>query len=328
MTAFSSYSLLPTLVVHADWGSDPKKRWMAKAVLKEDGYFWASTPEPVGEPVTLLGRMLEEAGPQGSVLIGFDFPIGLPRRYAERCGFEDFITSLLQFGQGDWADFYLVAENPGQIGLGRPFYPRRPGNSSQAHLLQALGMQTIDELRRVCELPHAGRRAASPLFWTLGGQQVGKAAIIGWRDVLGPALRELGEKISIWPFAGKLFDLLQNGKIVIAETYPAEFYAQLGITFSTHRSGQKSGKRSPADRAANAPILLKWAEKTGLLLSPQLHTSIRTGFGHSPGGEDPFDAVVGLFGMLNVICKFRSYGEPPAEPWLKVEGWIMGQKCD
>lgn len=34
----------------------------------------------------------------------------------------------------------------------------------------------------------AARRAACPLFWTLGGNQAGKAAIAGWRDILQPAL--------------------------------------------------------------------------------------------------------------------------------------------
>ena len=44
-------------------------------------------------------------------------------------------------------------------------------------------------LLRRCERGGNGHKQACCLFWTLGGNQVGKAAIIGWRDVLAPALR-------------------------------------------------------------------------------------------------------------------------------------------
>ena len=53
--------------------------------------------------------------------------------------------------------------------------------------------------------------------------QVGKAAIIGWRDVLAPALLD-GGPVSLWPFDGALPSLLVPGNVVIAETYPAECY--------------------------------------------------------------------------------------------------------
>ena len=78
------------------------------------------------------------------------------------------------------------------------------------------------------------KAACCALFWTLGGQQVGKAAISGWTQVLAPALRRLGDNpsISIWPFSGCLADLLQPGSTVLAETYPAEYYAHLGVAFS------------------------------------------------------------------------------------------------
>jgi hypothetical protein len=39
--------ITPDLVVHADWGSDPKKRWMTRAV-RQDGRYLASPPELAG----------------------------------------------------------------------------------------------------------------------------------------------------------------------------------------------------------------------------------------------------------------------------------------
>jgi hypothetical protein len=95
------------------------------------------------------------------------------------------------------------------------------------------------ELRRRCDLAHAGRRAASPLFWTLGAQQVGKAAIHGWKEVLVPGIGMRELDVWIWPYSGQLMNLLRPGRIIIAETYPAEVYTHLGISFSTRRPGKK-----------------------------------------------------------------------------------------
>lgn len=319
------FCCLPTLIAHADWGSAPKKRWLARAALKEDGYYWVSAPEKISDPAHLVASLQQAAGPRGSLLLGFDFPIGLPWGYAQQCGINDFMSLLPHLGQGEWSAFYEVASQPEQISLHRPFYPQKPGHARHSHLTEALGVNSMDELRRRCEFPRPGRRAAAPLFWTLGGQQVGKAAILGWRDLLTPALSNSPQTIQIWPFAGSLSELCQTGRTVIAETYPAEFYDHLGVSFPRRHSGGKSGKRSQAGRIANAGKLLSWAQEAGLLLDPQLKNEIREGFGPSPDAEDPFDATIGLFGMLNVVLGFRSAGEPGDERLRKVEGWILGQ---
>jgi hypothetical protein len=287
-------------IVHADWSTSAAKRWMAKAVLQENGQYLAYLPECVGEPETLLQRLRRAAAPEDAILLGFDFPIGLPARYAQKCGIDDFQSLLPSLGTGKWADFYRVCECPEHIHLLRPFYPLRAGNARHVHLIRALGMKAIDELRRQCELPHPGRRAAAPLFWTLGGQQVGKAAICGWRDVLGPSLRgdqldcqDASCKLAIWPFAGRLNELLQPGMTVVVETYPAEYYAHLGLAFSPARrlyqsehKGPRAGKRSPDGRAANASTLLAWAEKSGVALAQELtHGSVKTWTGNKKCGK-------------------------------------------
>jgi hypothetical protein len=71
-----------------------------------------------------------------------------------------------------------------------------------------------------------GRKQACCLFWMLGGNQVGKAAIVGWRHVLALALR--GERpVSLWPFDVPERSLLAPGNVVVAETYPAKCYGWL-----------------------------------------------------------------------------------------------------
>ena len=317
---------------------------MARATWAGDGCYAAHVPEPADEPGTLIRRLLADAGPGGCILLGFDFPIGLPARYAGRAGVRNFLDLLPKLGQGEWSDFYAVAERPGQISLIRPFYPLRSGPKGQtrlSHLLDGLGLESADDLRRRCERARPGRRAACPLFWTVGGQQVGKASICGWKEVLGPALSS-GADVAIWPFVGPLDKLYHPGRAVIAETYPAEFYTHLGVSFKRaglgaspkdklvcpSRSPLRSGKRVQKDRAANARVLLAWARDARVRLSPALRAEMREGFGALKHGEDRFDAAVGLMGMLNVVLRRRPPGDPGDKRVRKIEGWILGQAAE
>jgi hypothetical protein len=315
----------PSLVAHADWGTSAGKRWLARAALGRDGRYVAQPPERVGEAATLLGRLLAATGGEGPVFAGFDFPIGLPAAYAERVALDDFLVALAGFGEGEWMDFYRVATSPQEIGPRRPFYPQRPGGTRRAHVITGLGLTGPGELLRACDRAHATRHAAAPIFWTLGAQQVGKAAIAGWRDVLAPALRAADLDVVIWPFSGRLRDLFRRGRVVVAETYPAECYGHLGVDLRRGASHGRSGKRWRRSRAANARALRAWARSADIVLAPALVAVIEDGFGASEQGEDQFDAVVGLLGMLNVLLGGRPPGDPADERVRRVEGWILGQ---
>jgi hypothetical protein len=67
----------------------------------------------------------------------------------------------------------------------------------------------------------------------LGSQQVGKAAISGWRDLLTPALTDKSLNFTIWPFSGSLKNCCLPGNLVALESYPAEFYNHLGLSFTS-----------------------------------------------------------------------------------------------
>ena len=322
----AGFALAPTVVAHADWGTAPAKRWLVRAERRGDRYV-AHAPEPVGEASGLLRRLHAGAAGGGPVLVGFDFPIGLPRAYADAAGVTDFLDLLPRLGREEWAAFYDVAERPDEITRHRPFYPRRPVGARLHHLRDALGLAAADDLRRRCEARSPHRRAASPLFWTIGAQQVGKAAIAGWRDVVAPGLRDPTLDLALWPFAGPLAALLRSGRVVVAETYPGEVYHHFGLDWS-RPPGRPRGKRSQTARAAHAPALLAWADAAAVTLAPDLRIAITDGFGPSPDGEDPFDAAVGLLGMLNVAIGRRPPGEPADEATRRIEGWILGQRVD
>ena len=76
----------PTVVYHADWGSNENKRWCARAALGADGCYTAFAPEPVGNPGLLIEQLRKEAGEIGCAFAGFDFPIGVPAFYAKHAG--------------------------------------------------------------------------------------------------------------------------------------------------------------------------------------------------------------------------------------------------
>ncbi|MDX1687524.1 MAG: hypothetical protein R3248_06040, partial [Candidatus Promineifilaceae bacterium] len=238
--------------------------------------------------------------------------------YARDAGVDDFVSLLPHLGWGEWEEFYRVAERPDEIGLDRPFYPQRPGGAKREHLVEGLGVTAFGDLRRVCEWERKGQRAAAPLFWTLGPQQVGKAAISGWRDMLAPALRDPTLDVALWPFDGSLSRLLRPGRIVVAETYPAVYYQRLGLATPVK-------KRQLAYRSAAWGALQAWMRCREIEATAALVEIGKAGFGEEVGGEDGFDAVVGLLGMLDVVLGGRPEGTPADERVRRVEGWILGR---
>ena len=321
------------LVVAADWSVAPRKRWLALAARIHGGRFRAGTARRVGDPQTLLARVARRAG-AGAALAGFDFPIGVPRAYAERAGIAAFVPWLRGLGRAPWDGVLAPAGAPSEIGIHRPFYPaaaRRRGEARQAHLCAALGVERFTALRRRCDEPAFGRGAAEVLFWTVGGKQVGKAAIAGWREVIQPAVAGRGEdrdrhapdlarRVSLWPFDGHLAALAAPGRLVVAEIYPADAYRRLGIA--------RVSKRDPASRCAACAAMARWMTAAGVVASPALAAQLAAGFGPRASGEDAFDAVAGLLGMVDVVLGRRPLHEPEDPVVRAIEGWILGLDAD
>jgi len=125
------------VIAHCDWSLDPSKRWMAVAVASDtvSGRVWQlADPEPVGDTASLVERLQARAEQQGCLLMGFDFPIGLPAWYGNHTGLGSFPEALAAFGSGEWQSWYRVAEHASEISIHRPFYPMRPGGTLRAHL--------------------------------------------------------------------------------------------------------------------------------------------------------------------------------------------------
>jgi len=309
----------PDVVRHADWSVNPQKRWAATARRVHDGYRV--------ESICPIENVLEPPDAGQRMVVGFDFPIGLPEAYALAAGIPNFLDALQRLGTGRWAAFFEPARTPAELSLERPFYPANPrprGTVSRHQLAQGLGVP-FERLRRRCEHAYAstasepGRRAASPIFWLVGGQQVGRAAIHGWRHVLQRALGN-GRDVALWPFHGSLETLFSTHQVTIVEAYPGEFKGHLGL------GRTRWSKRSSHDRAARGAELLGWARRHCVDIERELANWVLEGCGPGPGGEDPFDALIGVLGMINVVTGQRSAGPGKlASPSTAIEGWILGQ---
>jgi hypothetical protein len=270
----------------------------------------------VGDPALFLDALRAEAG-GAAVALGVDLPIGVPRTYAAQRpepGFLRFLDTIR-----GWPEFFLVCETLTDLRPDRPFYPARgiKGMTRASHAM-ALGLGGAAGLSRVCDRATAERPPGAPLFWTLGANQSGKAAIAAWRDMLLPALGRGDDRVRLWPFEGPFRAMLAPGVVVIAETYPAEALRHLGIKL-------RGSKRRQSDRVAVAgPILAAMAR---LQVAPDvaLAEALTGGLGADAAGEDRFDCLLGVLCVINVLAGHRP-DTTPDDPWLTSwEGWVLGQ---
>jgi len=312
----------PDLVLHADWSISGGKRRVARATLRPDGTYAVDSLSPAGD---LAAEILSHARDGRRVLAGFDFPIGLPAfiataRAATQDAPDSFPGFLDALGPEGLAAFGRPAETAAEISVDRPFYPKAPGAKRRHHLVDALGAPDYAALLRRCERKTATRSAAASLFWTLGAQQVGRAAVSGWAEVIAPLRRALGAGCALWPFDGGLADCLAGARVVLAETYPAEIYARLGF-------GRGWSKGRMQDRRARSAAILAALHGHRAIPSAAVASVIAGGFGDpADGGDDGFDAVVGLTGMLMAIRGTLPAAAPADDVVRRWEGWILGQE--
>jgi hypothetical protein len=303
-----------TIVAHADWSVDPRKRWVAVA-RRDDGVWRLASPVPVGEVATFLAR-LRDAANGGPVALGVDLPIGLPRAYAATLTERDFLHFLSTTASRP--DFFQVCATLEELRADRPFYPLRGvAGMTRASHAAALGLDGAAALSRACDRATSERPAGAPLFWTLGANQSGKAAIAAWQAMLLPALANQ-DNVRFWPFHGAFRTLLSPGTIAVAETYPAEALRHLNIRL-------KGSKRRQADRATVAAPLRAAMAALAVLPDTELDAAADDGFGADAGGEDRFDCVLGVLCVINVLAGNRP-DTAPEDPWImRWEGWVLGQ---
>ncbi|WP_438767590.1 hypothetical protein [Kushneria sp. TE3] len=299
-------------LLHADWSLSPSKRWCAQA-RRIEGQWHISDSVRIRDIETWRDDVLLSPV-HGTTLAGFDFPIGVPEQWATRVGVTDFRAWLGTLKETRWRQFFDTAATPEEISLTRPFYPRRASKGiKQSDLTRALQVESFDALRRACERDMSGRKPC-PLFWTLGANQVGKAAQAGWREVIMPAL---DQGAALWPFDGTLAALAQENHCILCETWPT-----LAARLMKNELSPRQSKRRQVDRVEAGKALFE--SGLPIVWDGQAKASVVSGFGERADGEDAFDAMLGLLMMIAVV-----EGHLPASSTLSpvarhLEGWILG----
>lgn len=298
-----------TRLVHSDWSVSSRKRWTAIASRSWDDWVIGSlAPTPPSD------LFLEDLFKQEMrTLAGFDFPIGLPRGYMENTGL-DFLGLLSSPCSAEAQRFFTPAETLFDISPAQPFYRTHPRCGRHRDLYERVGGASFEDLLRECDKATENRLRAESVFWTVGAKQVGKAALCGWQEILIPARRR-GARL--WPFDGLLASL-DSDTLTIAEAYPAEAYRHVGIRRPVR-------KRSQQGRIAGGHILLEWASRHRVRFDADIEQRVRDGLGLGGDGEDAFDALAGLCGMIEVVDGRRAEIADGRIVSGQREGWILGQ---
>jgi hypothetical protein len=309
------------VVAAADWSMSDAKRWVCAANWDPQGGCWrVGVPERV-KAAGCIEQLVELANGR-AVLLGLDLPVGVPEAYGRLSGCTDFRDLLLTVTGGDdagtWAGFFQRSRRPC---VHRPFYPSLPvrtrGEVSRRALAEGvLGTSDGDGLLRACDR----QSGAECMFFTLGGAQVGGAVISAWPALVAPAVRS--GRCAVWPFDGELADLARRaGTVTLAEIYPGEAYGRLGVKIG---SGSGRSKRRVTDRTEVAAELRAAVRACGAKASAALVRAMAAGFDPPGefGGEDGFDALVGVLGMLAAM---RDDATAPRDAAVRRwEGWILG----
>lgn len=292
--------------------------------MATDGRLIASGPQPF-QPQ--LDKLLSIDGVlPAPLVIGLDMPIGLPEPYARRVGITDFCRFLKGEEGPDWSDFSTVSERLATVTPNRPFFPKgniadtdKQGGKPQQNWLKQLGMEKAETYRR-CDLGTDDRASAASLFWTKGANQVGKAALSGWSELIAPLLRHQADQVGLWPFDGDLAALVQDRRVTVVEAYPGEIYGWFGCK---PRSKTKRDSRLEQVVALEAAI-----DQLELQLSSDAKQQLADGFGDDDKGEDRFDCFVGALGLVAVLADHQPAPTPEDPIFRSIEGWILGQSLD
>lgn len=306
---------------HVDWGTRQDKRWLTRILIDGGAPPVMQAPElfkPWHERLLTLDYLDDT-----QIILGLDLPIGLPQRYARLVGIADFRLFLRGKQGPDWVEFSTVCRSLAEVSLERPFFPYHLVNRTELHGLkpQQAWLGKLDlakpEVYRLCDSKTPDRQSAASLFWTKGANQVGKAALGGWGEVIKPLMALYGSDVGIWPFDGDFAELCATKKLVIAETYPGEIYGwfECNPTSKTKRD----------ERLKVIPQLSDAIADMGIAMTPAARTALETGFGNGARGDDRFDSFVGALGLYAVHSGKRPAPVPGNPIFKTVEGWILGQ---
>ncbi len=158
--------------------------------------------------------------------------------------------------------------------------------------------------------------AAGCMFWTLGAKQAGKAALSGWREVMVPAR---AARCAALAFRRRPRRAGRGRRADAGRVLPGRRLRTARLQVARQGRPRRGG---PLWRGH----LLAWTTSRRVALDAALRAAILGGFPPAAGGDDGFDAAVGLLAAIAVAAGERSAGPaltPAGRLW---EGWILGRR--
>jgi hypothetical protein len=225
----SPASVAPRFLLSIDWS----KNWKNRAVylldteercIRPAGASPRETPDRRPWTVSSTLAFARSLAARGTVLLSYDAPLGVPASYFQAA------IQLAPWREArsfvDWMPWACSDTNFLQNGrsaeswrIDRPFFAVPEGKGALKAFENAAAQASVRLRRRIEELSHA-----KPVFLTSGiPGTVGSGAIDLWTGLA----RELTPErdFGIWPFEGRLEELLATRRIVVGEIYPRAAYA-------------------------------------------------------------------------------------------------------
>jgi uncharacterized protein (DUF433 family) len=296
-------------ILCAKWpGSDPKGREVYAAVPATRVLRRVAPPRPEGWDVQAVVEHAATLVADGSVLVGFDAPIGMPRSLFEQLRrqgargehFADWLDGI-----EDLESFLAPGDSPGDWRPDRPFFRVQPGPGGRQRFVDAARRWRVKIWRQIDEQTGAN----SPLI--AGGipSVPGGSARNVWGGL--KACRSTANAPLIWPFQFSLSTLLRN-RVIVAEIFPRLASATaLGVGIPPW----------PLPRENQDP-----AHGLASLLDASWFQEHRVRIEEHSGNQNErhrFDALISAAALLRLVLEDLPLSEPDHEDGV-AEGGMLG----
>lgn len=301
---------LPGILLAADWGKESKKRAVYKAdvsrraIERVDGTTWSL------ERLLTSAREAVQAG-KGPVIISLDLVLGAPEPYfrqAQRVdrwqGVRNFIDWLPLLSSN--ATFWQEVKKADEWSVQRPFFAVPKGKGALKAFYEKAGY----DLRRRVDV-----RCRSKCPFIVSGipGSVGSGTRCLWKELVPLAGNERDFKV--WPFEGRMCELLENQEIIVAENYP-------GISYTSALSSSLPGaqilvSKTKSNCRSFAVELLekaKWVADHSVQL-PNLNPARES--------EDDFDALMTAAGELRCVLEGQELEDLDADDPVAEGGMLL-----
>lgn len=293
--------------VCADWSKDVDKRvaYVAEVATRRIRLL-SATPTFAG--MLAAARVV---APLGSVLLGFDVPLGVPCSLLSRRHSMFSATTFRELLQERGCDpaFFHESKDATCWSPKRPFFAVPRGDGSLSAFSQAAQRYGIN-LKREIEILTGGKS----LFITRGiPGSVGSSVVSLWREIAEAANQR--QTFALWPFDGSLGDLSSGPGVVVGEIYPRAAYATVFIDgFTKCRPQMSVAKTLEHVRGAALRQLneMSWIAQ---------HQVVLEGMDAARRSEDHFDALITAAALLRCELEALPLHCPLTNP--RVEGGIL-----